>query len=484
MSELLNKLTAVMFFSALPLFIPFLYGLATGDGGWIPIGFTIALLMLPALPYLFFTTLDNLFGLLRSLAKQDVPFNYARLISIEGISRHVEVLTFGQVMVITSVAWILVPLIAVLPYLYYGATFVDALFESFSAWTSTGLSAFSTVSALPPSVVLFRSTAQWIGGLGIVVLILSTFRGKEAVGFLKAEGRNKTELGMANTVSMIFRVYLALTAIGMALLLLSGFGAFDAVNLSFSGISNGGFFPFDHYDFSDLQKIILALIMFAGSTNFLTFRNAARGEFDKALRDEEFILYILLTALSIAVVVLVGGEGFLNSVLNAVSAIACGGFAIGDLSVMHQFAIYILIILMLSGGMVGSTTGGIKLWRVLVIIKSVANQVREAFLPSGAVQVVKVNGLPINEKIVLESAILVFAYLLIFLFGAGAFIAAGYDTEKAMFITASAQGNVGLSTLDVPQIGWAGKALLIMLMYLGRIEIFPSLALASYFLRR
>jgi trk system potassium uptake protein TrkH len=484
MTEFLDKLTAVMFYSSIPLLIPFFYSIVIGDGGWMPIGLTIAIMALPAVPSLAISFAANVVGMIGSLIRRDTPFNYARIISMEPIRKQVEVLTFGEIMVLTSLAWIIVPALSILPYAYYGIPVVEALFESFSGWTSTGLSALETVSALPPSVVLFRSTTQWIGGLGIIVLILSTFRGKEAVGFLKAEGRNKTELGIASTVSLIFRVYLVLTIIGIIMLWASGFGILESVSLSFSGISNGGFFPFDSFQFTDMQKIMLALLMFAGATNFLFYQSLWQGLLDKAIFDEEFVFYVLLTALAVTLIVSVGSEELFNSVMNSVSAIATGGFTIGDLSVMHQFAIYLLVILMLSGGMVGSTTGGIKLWRILVIAKSLANQVRESFLPSGSVQMVKINGLPINDKLVIESAVFVFAYILIFLAGSSAFLAAGYDIEKAIFITASALGNVGLSTLDVPSVGQAGKVFLIVLMYVGRIEIFPILAMASYFLRR
>lgn len=484
MSGFIDKLTAVMFYASLPLLLAFFYGIAANDGGWLPIGVTILILAFPAIPQIIAAALENLSGLFRSVMNPETPFNYAKIIDMELMRKRVEVLTLGEVLAITSMAWLAVPLISVIPYLYYGIAPIDALFESASGWTSTGLSALETVSVLPHSVILFRSITQWVGGLGIAVLILSTFRGKEAVGFLKAEGRNQAELGIAATVGITFSVYLALTAIGILFLLASGFGPFNAVNLAFSGLSNGGFFPFDSFDLSNVQKIVLAMLMFSGATSFLFFKSVFEGHFDKAFRDEEFMLYICITIAALLLITYVGGEDPFNTFLNAVSAVATGGFGIGDLGALHGFAIYLLILLMLSGGMVGSTTGGLKLWRILVIFKAIAIQVKEAFLPQGAVQRVKINNLPINERMINESAIFVFAYLLIFLFSAGLFLTAGHTLQNSLFITASAMGNVGLSTMDVHIMSDGAKMFLIILMYIGRIEIFPSLALIAYLVRR
>ncbi|MFH1785222.1 MAG: potassium transporter TrkG [Candidatus Micrarchaeota archaeon] len=484
MSNLLGKLFAVMFYASIPLLVPFIYSLYIGDDGWIPIGITIAILALPAIPQMILAIADNISNFIKSILNPEVPFNYAKIVNTEEIRKKVEVLTLGEVLVITSVAWILVPLISVIPYLYYGVPGIDAIFESVSGWTSTGLSALQTVDVLPESVIFFRSTTQWIGGLGIVILILSTLRGREAISFLRAEGRNQAELGIGQTVALTFKVYVAITIAGMALLLLSGFDLFNSVNLALSGLSNGGFFPFDNYEFLPIQKIVLAILMFGGATSFLFYNNIWHGKIGRSIIEEEFIFYLFITVLAIMMIIAIGKEDIFNTVLNGISAVATGGFGIGDLSILHNFAIYVLILMMLSGGMVGSTTGGIKLWRILVILKALAKQVKETFLPHGSVQVVKINGLPINERMIVESATFVFAYLLLFLFSAGVFLAVGYGVNNSLFIVASAMGNVGLSTISVPTMSTMAKTFLMVLMYLGRIEIFPFLALVGYLVRR
>lgn len=480
----IRKLTVVMFYASLPLLIPFFYSLYTGDSAWLPIGSSILVLAFPAIPEVVVGIVNNVKNFIRSLFRPETPFNYAAIIDTERMKKEVETLTLGEILALTSVAWIVVPLISTIPYLYYDMSLTDAVFESISGWTSTGLSALPTLENLPKSLILFRSITQWIGGLGIVVLILSVMRGREAICFLKAEGRSAGEIGLGKTVGLIFKTYLTLTALGIIALFLLDIDLFNAVNLTFSGVSNGGFFPFDSFEFTDMQKFALAIMMFAGATSFLFYRNIARGRLSKAFFDEEFLLYVLITLSAIGLIVLVGGEGVYNTILNTMSAIACGGFAIGDLSIMHSFPIYLLLLLMLSGGMVGSTTGGIKLWRILVIIKAIILHIKSAFLPAGSVQLVKINGAPISEHLVAESTIFVFAYISLFLFASGVFIATGYDLQNALFMVSSALGNVGLSVVDVSAMSDLAKVFLMILMYLGRIEIFPSFALISYILRR
>jgi trk system potassium uptake protein TrkH len=484
MLEFIRKLTAVMFYASLPLLVPFAFGIINGDGGWVPIGATIVILALPAVPQIIMAAFDNLTKLITSFFSPETPFNYAAFIDLQGMRKQVETLTMGEILTVTSLAWIVVPLISTIPYTYYGVAPVDAFFESMSGWTTTGLSALPSLAGLPASVILFRSITQWAGGLGIVVLMLTLVRGKEAQEFLRAEGKAPGDAGVFETAGLILRTYLVLTVLGIGVLAFSGIGLLEGVNLTFSGISNGGFFPFDSFDFSQVQQLALAVIMFAGATSFIFYRSIWEGKPRKAFLDEEFVLYAGITALSIGLIILIGKEELFNTVLNAISSIASGGFAIGDLGILHDFSKYILILLMLSGGMLGSTCGGIKLWRILLIFKAIGVKAKAAFLPEGSIQVVKINGEPITEGAIAESAIFVFTYVFLFLFGAGVFIASNYSLQGSLFLVASALGNVGSSIIPVPAIGAFGKVFLTGLMYLGRIEIFPSLALVGYFLRR
>jgi len=475
----LQRLTSVMFYAALPLFIPLIYGLYLGEDV-LAIAVAILVLILPFIPGLLIGIFRNVRDFIISLFRKETPWNYMSLTEIAGIEAKLAELSLGEALALTSFAWILIPVICAYPFVTLGMEPLDAFFESMSSWTSTGLSVIDLPENLPQSMILYRSTMQWVGGLGIIVLMLAVLKGREARWLLKAEGRETIEVGIGKTVKSYWLLYLLLSVIAFGVLAYLGMNYFDAINLTFSGISNGGFFPFSHFDFTEMQKYALAGIMLAGATSFVFWRKIFSGKILTAVRDEEFIFYILLIVISVALIFYVGGETIDNTILNAVSAVACGGFAIGDLAVMHEFSKYMLILLMLAGGMYGSTTGAIKLWRILVAFKSILLRVKAVFLPSTAVQVVKINNMPVPEEAIIDCVVYIFSYVVIILFGAGIFIAVGYTITDALFTVSSALGNVGLSTLAVSAMGANGKSFLIFLMYVGRIEIFPTLALARY----
>lgn len=480
----LKRLAVLMFYASLPLLIPLGYSLYLEDGAWAPIAFTILVLTLPAVPELLKHVFQNIKNFILSIFKPDTPFNYANLLDLEKMREDVSELTLGQILALVSAAWLIIPAISSIPYLAYSFGPVDAYFESISGWTSTGLSALPNLDGLPPSLILYRSVTQWVGGLGIVILMLTVMKGREAKHFLKAEGRTPTDVGISKTAGSIWGIYLLLTLIGIGLLYAVGFDPLNSVNLTFAGVSNGGFFPFNSYTFNDFQKFALAGLMFGGATSFIFYRNLLARRFREAFLDEELWLYVLITLVAVALIYIVSHEGIYNTLLNSISAIACGGFAIGDLSIMGAFPIYILILLMLMGGMMGSTTGGIKLWRILVVLKSILRDIKAAFLPPGSVQIVKINGRPISEEFIVESSTFIFAYVILFLFGSGVLMAINYEIEDSMFMIASALGNVGLAIIPIPAMAQGTKIFLIALMYLGRIEIFPSLALMRFILRR
>lgn len=477
--KIIKQLTVVMFYSALPLLIPFFYSLYLNDGAHVSIGLTIILLSFFAIPEVLMHIWKNAREFFDYLFNKEATWNYAEIIHFRNLSKEVETLTIGEILVLISIAWLIVPFIGAIPFFLHGMSPLDAVFESISGWTTTGLTVASNLETLPKSIILYRSITQWIGGLGVIVLALSVIRGQEALKFLKVEGRSY-EVGIGKTIGLIFKIYLILTIIGAMFLYLSNMDLFNSVNLSMAGISTGGFFPFYSYAFTNLQKIILSGIMFVGAVSFLFFRDIGKLKLKKAFFEQEFLLYVFLTVLAIVLILLVGHEELSNTVFNAISSIASAGFSIADVNVMHNFAKYLLILLMLVGGMRGSTAGGIKVWRILIVLKSIARHIKSAFLPRGTVQVVKVNSSPVEESELMESSIFIFTYLLLFLFGSGIFLAFNYSLVNSLFLVSSALGTVGLSTLELYSVGVGAKVFLIILMYLGRIEIFPSLALIGF----
>ncbi|MFA5108242.1 MAG: potassium transporter TrkG [Candidatus Micrarchaeia archaeon] len=485
LQEIFSTLTLILFYTSLPLLIPFFYAYYYHESTLEPIGTVLALMMAPAIPILLPSIFRKFAGIINSLIqflfKREAPWNFALNIFMK--KPELSTLKFGDILAVAALAWIVIPLICAYPYYYYGISIHDSIFESISGWTSTGLSIITNFDNLPKSLILFRSISQWVGGLGIVLLMLSFIKHRQSKNLLAFESKGEIGLGTAKTASKIWLIYIYLTIFAICALVLSGMNIFNSTNLAFAGLSNGGFFPFLSYDFTWVQKLILSGTMFLGAISFVTHNRLFSLDF-RALFGEEFIFFVVLIILSIALIYFVGHDELNNSFLNAISAIACGGFAIGNLSIMHNFSIYVLILLMIFGGMYGSTTGGLKLWRILVALKLVFSKIRSYFLPSGSVQVVRVDGQSINEGAIVEVLAFIFIYLMLFVLSAGLFMAWNYGTEDSLFIVASALGNVGLSTFDIASMSIASKYFLGVLMYVGRIEIFPVLALMRFIFGR
>ncbi|PIT84532.1 hypothetical protein COU37_02900 [Candidatus Micrarchaeota archaeon CG10_big_fil_rev_8_21_14_0_10_45_29] len=476
--EIISTLTLILFYTAIPLLIPAGYAYYFNEPIFEPIAIVIAIMMIPSIPALLPGIFKWVAGianhLIQLLFRREAPWNYA----VGAITRRPELssLKFGDILAIAALAWIVIPLIASYPYYIYGLSVPDSLFESMSGWTSTGLSILSAPEQMPQALILYRSISQWVGGLGIVLLMLSLFHHRAAQNLLQFEAKNTEELGSGKIASKIWKIYIFLTAIAIAALFASGFDIFNSVNLAFSGLSNGGFFPFSNYDFWWVQKIILAGTMFAGAISFTTYSRAFSGRFG-AFLGEEFLLFLCIILIALGLIFYVAHDEIYNSAINIISAVACGGFAIGDLSIMHEFSIYLLILLMMCGSMYGSTTGGIKLWRILVALKLVWQRIRSYFLPQGAVQVLRVDGAPVSEHTITEVLGFMFMYFLIFVAASGVLMAWGHGIVNSFFTIASSMGNVGLSTIEMASQAPSFKYFLIAIMYIGRIEIFPVIAL-------
>ncbi|MBU0586252.1 hypothetical protein KJ780_01960 [Candidatus Micrarchaeota archaeon] len=477
--SLIGKLTEVMFYVGLAILIPAIYGYWIGEAIWESIMVCAIILILPTSPVLVPKLVKWFHESVTALFRKEIPWNYVKLIDAMKPKVAGE-LNLGEALVLTSLAWLIIPAICAYPYSVSGYAPVDSYFESMSGWTSTGLSLIEQPENLPKSMLLFRSITQWVGGLGIIIFVLAVLRGLEAKNLLKAEGRETIGSSIASTVKTYWKIYFGLSLLGVIALFYSGFDLFNAVNLTMSGISNGGFFPFSHYDFNGIQEFVLAGTMFVGATSFVFFNNLLHRKFKKAFLDEELVFYILVLLSAILLILYVGKEDGLNTIFNSVSAIACGGFSIGNIAIMHTFSKYVIILLMFCGGMYGSTTGAVKIWRILVVLKSIWVKIKTSFLPTGAVNVIKINNKPVEYDAVIESAIFIFSYAFIVVISTGVFIALGYGDVDSLFLVASSLGNVGLSTFSLLQLGTISKGFLIVLMYLGRIEIFPSLALARF----
>ncbi|MDP2717963.1 MAG: potassium transporter TrkG, partial [Candidatus Micrarchaeota archaeon] len=364
-------------------------------------------------------------------------------------------------------------------YLFSGHYSVEnAFFESMSGWTATGLSFAQDVASFPQSLLFFRSFTQWIGGVGIVLFALLVLRAPAASQLLRAESRDAVALSVVQTAKLIWGIYLVLTLLGVLLLVGSGMDWFSAVNLAMAALATGGFIPTDSLAATALQKLIFVLLMVWGGTAFALHLSAFRREFYKFWENTEYKIMLAAIVLFSLLIVAATAEPLENAFFHVASALSGTGFSLEALGGLGDFGLFLLFLLMISGACSGSTTGAIKLWRTFALLKSLVARVRQVFLPQHAVQVLKVNRKILKQEDVVESGTFVFLYLFVITVAAGILMALGLPALESLFLSASALGNVGLSVgaswFSFPLIG---KAVLFVCMWLGRIEILPSLVL-------
>jgi len=398
-------------------------------------------------------------------------------------------------------AWLLASFVGAVPYVASGAIpdVVDALFESASGFTTTGASILLDIEALPRAILFWRSMTQWLGGIGIVVLFVALLSelGPGARFLFKLEVPGpKAEILHARvreTALSLFRIYLALSATQVALMLIFGASLFDAVTHTFATVSTGGFSP--HSDsvahFSPAIQAVILVFMLAAGVNFALYYSVAIRRDASALRDAELRVYLSLALFaSIAVCADVFAAGLstgpgialLDGAFQVVSILTTTGFATADFAGWPGMAQAILVALMLVGGCAGSTAGGTKIIRLLIGSKVAMREVRLTFSPNSVVAIV------VGDQVVPEeSARAVVALLLLWVlgWGAGALLLSVGDTDLVTAATASLAtvSNIGPGLADVGPTGnfdfFAGwqKLVMVMLMWLGRLEFFAVLAL-------
>ena len=385
-------------------------------------------------------------------------------------------LNISSAMVLASLCLVVISVIGIIPFLWY-LNPLDALFESVSGFTTTGLTAVNPES-LPFSLVFWRSLTQWAGGLGIMLIFLhlvsspgiSSFYGRKPEA---DEGRKRAILRKA------LYIYAAITFIGIVLLLLAGLGGFDSLATSLSSVSTGGFSAKNDSigAYASLPvELAVMLLMIAGATSFFLLEGFTRGKVIDYLKSAETRLF---WALAIIFTVLVSFSMFTateptrNAVFLTISALTTGGFTTFD--AYSGLTMLLLIVLMIIGGYGASAAGGIKLSRAGIMGKAFPWIGKKVTLPQEAIVPLKYDERVVRDSEAASVAIFVTIYVL-FLFGSAVILSfMGYQPLESLFQAASAQGNVGLSAIPMDGMNPLGKVLLMCNMVLGRLEIFPVL---------
>ena len=420
--------------------------------------------------------------------------------------------------IIVAFGWIIMSLSGMLPYLFSGAipNVTNAFFETISGYTTTGATILEDIEALPKGILLWRSLTHWIGGMGIIVLAIAILPllGIGGMQLFAAEApgpsADKLHPRITDTAKRLWYIYVGYTLAETILLQLAGMPFFDALNHSLATLSTGGFSTKNaslaYWNHQPLIQYIIILFMFLAGSNFVLSYFAFKGKVQRVIKDEEFKFYTIFIVLFTVIVALVvyfkanvpvsdyhpmvngvGESSFRHALFQVVAVVTTTGFVTADFTGWTPFLTIFFFGLMFLGGSAGSTAGGIKVMRHLLIIKNGLLEFKRT-LHTNAVIPVRYNNKMVKEHIVYNIIAFFVLYMLFFIIGAMVLGFLGLDFESAIGGAASSLGNVGpafgslnpLSNFnDLPMLGkwWCG-----FLMLLGRLELFTVLIiLTPYF---
>ncbi len=405
--------------------------------------------------------------------------------------------------IIVSLVWVVFSLFGCLPYIISGAIpdFTNAFFETISGFTTTGSSVLTDIESLPHGILFWRSISQWLGGMGIIVLslaILPVF-GIGGMQLFMAEVPGPTPDRISprirQTAKTLWGIYLIFTVAEILLLWVAGMGVFDAVCHSFTTMATGGFSTrqasIAHWSSPAIQYIIIVFMILAG-TNFTLSFMAIKGRFARVIKDEEFKYYILFILIFTAVIfigLLVSShlkveQAFRDSLFQVVSIITTTGFATADYLTWKPVLYMLIFSLFFFGGSAGSTGGGIKIMRIVLLLKNSYYELRRMVHPQAIIPV-KFNNTSVDSKIITNVLAFFMFYFAIFAASSVIFSIIEPDMESAMGAVATSLGNIGPGLGNVGpsetfvHIKPIGKWFLSFLMLLGRLELFTVLVLFS-----
>lgn len=402
---------------------------------------------------------------------------------------------------IVGAAWTITCLLGALPFWFADVvpTYVDALFESVSGLTTTGASVIIDVEALPPSILLWRSLTHWLGGLGIIVffIVLLPNTGFGTVHLFNAEvpgPLNKRIMPrIRDTAITLWKIYGLFTLILIILLTFAGMSFFDAVNHAFSTMATGGFSTKNSsimsYNNLSIEAIMIFFIILAGG-NFRMYLMAWRQKSFKPFNNTEFKIYLFI--IFAATFLISGGLwlshgkspdfAFRHSLFQVVSLITGTGFASTDYDQWPSMTKVILFVLMFTGGCAGSTTGGMKISRLMLLTKSTWAELKRGVHPQ-IVSRIKQEGKAVNSSALHMVSLFFFLYVGIFAIASVFLAGTGIEPFDAMSAVGASLGNVGPGfgivgpTTTFASISSVGKSVLALCMLLGRLEFFTLLIL-------
>ncbi|MBN2598011.1 MAG: TrkH family potassium uptake protein [Marinifilaceae bacterium] len=438
-----------------------------------------------------------------------MPFIFTSAISlISGLFLHFSTRQQNEDVAVTkndayltvSLSWFFISIIGCLPYLFSQAipSFTNALFESVSGFTTTGASILTEIESLPKSILFWRSMTHWVGGIGIIVLVIVVMPTLHIGGYnlftLESSLQDKIQPQIRSVGHRLLIIYLALTLAEIIFLLLGNMNLFDSVCHAFGTVATGGFSPRNTSiaEYSPYIQYVIMIFMLLAGTNFIVHYYLLKFQYKKALDNEELKFY-LKVVIGIGLIITAGlyfqtdrslELSFRESFFQVISIITCTGFATADYLQWPVFAWLIIFLSMFLGGSTGSTAGGIKMVRHLILFKNIKRNFRQLMSPN-AVLPIRLN----NKSLSIEtnSSIMTFisVYIIVFVIGTVLMVAFGADGETASSSVATCMAGIGpgIGTVgpasNFAHLSIAGKLLLTFLMIVGRLEIYTVIMLFS-----
>ncbi len=383
---------------------------------------------------------------------------------------------------LTALSFFTLSLIGSLPYLYFVGRemgILNCLFESVSGFTTTGLTVFPDPSTLPKSLLIWRSFTQWLGGLGIIVVFLAIIRASSFSPinlFISQNIERKIGDDIKSVARKMINIYSFYTLLGIALFYLAGLDVFDSINYAFTSISTGGFQTSSEFPAQPAVMVAALIMMFIGATSFVIHDKFLRGRFREIVKSAELRLFVFFT-LAFGAYLFLQTHDVVLSTFQIVSGITTTGYQIYDIGALKDILIFGFVIAMLIGGNVNSTAGGIKTARVGTMLSSIFWTIKKITSPKRAIIPFKFGDEVLSDENVRTAFVFFFTYIVIVILSTFFISSFGYPLKHAAFQSISAMGTVGLNTLNVSSLPALVRIDLMILMLLGRLEIFPLIAL-------
>ncbi|MBR6008529.1 MAG: TrkH family potassium uptake protein [Clostridia bacterium] len=403
-------------------------------------------------------------------------------------------------MAVAGLGWVLISLFGCLP-LVFGKIcgLADAFFEIASGYTTTGATVITDIDGLPQSIVFLRSATHWIGGMGVLVLTTAVLPGMngQSTSLAKAESSgpsfSKLLPKVGDNSKILYIIYSVMTLTLIVLLRVCGMNWFDSFIHAMSTAGTGGFsnrgLSIGYYNNVAVDIVTSVFMLLFGVSFTVYFRILAR-DFKQAFKNQELIVYFSLSAVAVTVIAFNIrplydnnlGQGFRYSFFQVSSIISTTGFSSADFDLWPNLSKIILFLLMIIGSCAGSTAGGLKVIRVVLLMKLTAREIGKAFSPR-KIKVIKMDGKSVPEDMLNHISVFFFVYMLIAAVGVLTLAISGYDITESISGSVACLSNIGPAfgrfgpSGNFAALPSASKVIMALIMLAGRLELYPLLVL-------